>query len=401
MKKNCCIVFAVVFVLGLFMVTANAQALDEEALKSKIKEEIKEEMKHEGGLLAGIQEHIKFSGLIEVGAVWQDIDYKGAGPTEPEEKSDICLTTLELVAEAEVNEWVKVVAVLLYEDPTFEPETSVEMDVATVTIGNTEEYPLYFTAGKMYVPFGALLTHFPDDPLIDAPLTLVFGETSEKVLLVGVEHEGFSVSGYVFNGDVDEFGEDNSVESYGVDANFAMDEEDGLNLLIGASYISNITDSDGLSEALEDYVDELEDIPGVLGAGLKDYVAGAVGYVHVGFDGFFVDGEYMTALDEFDVTVMTATGKDTRKGDDQPAVWNIEAGMNLGESLEIVLKYAGSSEAEFLGFPETRYGICFNQELYKDVIASLGYLRDDYDEDKVDDQRDQRDLVFAQIAIEF
>ncbi len=388
MKKNSCILFAVVFVCGLLMVTANAQATEAEASK------------------------IHFSGLIEVGGVWQDIDYKGAGPTEPEDKSDICLTTLELTAEAEINEWVNVVATLLYEDPTFGEETSVDMDVATVTIGNTEEHPLYFTAGKMYVPFGALLTHFPDDPLIDAPVTLVFGETNEKVLLLGVEHEGFSVSGYVFNGDMDEYGEDNNIGSYGIDANFSMDDESGLELLVGASYISNILDSDSFQEVVPELLPEIQaEIATDLGVPLGDvdvginYLGGAAGYVHVGFAGFFVDGEYMTALDELEIAGTIASGPSagsfTEESDRQPAVWNIEAGMNLGESLEIVLKYAGSNEAEVLGLAEKRYGICFNQELYKDVIASLGYLQDDYDEDEDFDERDKRNLVFAQIAIEF
>ncbi len=379
MKKFNCIFFTAVFVLGLLMVTTNAQATEVEVPK------------------------IQLSGLIEVGAVWQDIDYDAAAPEE-EDHSDICLTTVELTAEAEINEWVNVAATLLYEDPTFGEETSVDIDVATVTIGNTEEYPLYCTAGKMYVPFGALLTHFPDDPLIDAPNTLMLGETLEKALLVGMEHGGFSVAAYAFNGDVDEFGEDNNVESYGVDVNFAMDEEeDGVDLLIGASYISNITEADYFSEALEHYVEELEAIAGVLGAGLKDYVAGVDGYVHVGLLGFFVDAEYMTALDDVDATVDTAAfGEVTLKGD-QPMVYNIEAGYNWdwGKNLEIVLNYAASDEADFLGIPETRYGVCLNQDIFENVVVSLGYLRDDYDEDEDVDGRDQRDLVFAQIAVAF
>ena len=85
MKKYGCVLFAAVFVLGLFMVTTNAQATEAEIPK------------------------IQLSGLIEVGGVWQDTDYKGAGLTEPEDESDLCLTTVELTAEAEVNEVVVVV----------------------------------------------------------------------------------------------------------------------------------------------------------------------------------------------------------------------------------------------------------------------------------------------------
>lgn len=379
MKKHGCIFFAAVFVLGLLMVTANAQATEAEAAK------------------------IQFSGLIEVGGVWQDIDYEGAAPEE-EDVTDLCLTTVELTAEAEINELVNVAATFLYEDPTFGEETHVEMDMATVTIGNTGEYPHYLIAGKMYVPFGALLTHFPDDPLIDAPVTLVFGQTLEKALLVGVKHEAFSVSAYAFNGDADEFGEDNNVESYGVDVNFSLEDEAGLDLLVGASYISNLTDSDGLTEALGELLEGLEASPLFDEAGLKEYVAGAAGYLHVDFDDFFVYAEYMTALDEISAKGTLAGAPVEFDTDEKPAVWNVEAGYNMenrGKNLEIVLKYAGSDEAEVLGLPEQRYGVCLNQDMFEDVIVSLGYLRDDYDEDKFVDGRDERDLVFAQIAIEF
>lgn len=384
MKKQVCIISTMIFVFGLLIVTANAQELNRDTLKAEIKKELKEEMRGEGGILSRIQEHIRIGGLIEVGAAWQDVEYQDGSSKD---ESDLCLTTVELGIEAEVNEWVNAGALLLYEDPTsFEgedDETSVDLDEAWVTIGNTEAYPLYFSAGKMYVPFGALLTHFPDDPLIDQPLTLVLGETSEKAALLGVEHQGFSVSGYLFDGDVDEVGEDNHIESYGFDANYSFDDEEGFDLLVGVSYLSNIADSDGLSEE----IDEVE-----------DYVGGFDAYLHVGYADFFVDVEYMTATDDFDPTEL-ATGD----GDGaEPAVWNVEVGYNWdwGRNLEIALKYAGSDESEHLGFPEDRYGICLNQEIFESVIVSLAYLNDDFEDDDIDG-RDDRDVVYSQIAIEF
>jgi hypothetical protein len=347
------------------MVTANARAMEVEVPK------------------------IQLSGLIEVGAVWQDISYRGIGPTV-EDDSDLCLTTVELTAEAEINEWVNVAATLLYEDPTFGEETHVEVDQAMVTIGNTEKYPLYVTAGKMYVPFGALLTSFPDDPLIDAPLTLLLGETLEKAVLVGMEHEGFTVSAYVFNGDLDECNEDNQIESYGFDANYSMEDEAGMDLLVGASYISNVADSDYTTDGLDDMYGITE---------VEEYYAGFAAYLHVGFGDFFVDGEYMTYLDEVKGDDYPAFGAPPGY-EAEPAVWNVEAGYNYdwGKNLQIVLNYAGSDEGELAGAPETRYGICFNQDIFEDVVVSLGYLNDEYEDV---DPRDDRDLVFAQIAIEF
>jgi len=183
---------------------------------------VTEEMESEGGLLDKIMERVSIGGLVEVGAAYKSAD-KTNGTDE--DSSDINLTTVELGVGVEVNDWINLEMAFLYEDP-FEndDEDNVNVDVGTVTFGSTEKYPVYLTAGKMYVPFGALLTHFPDDPLVDQPMTLLFGETSEKAVLVGLEHSGFAVCGYAFNGDLDESTEDNTIETFGFDANYTAPE---------------------------------------------------------------------------------------------------------------------------------------------------------------------------------
>jgi len=204
-------------------------------------------------------------------------------------------------------------------------------------------------------------------------------------VLVGFEQEGFGVYGYVFNGDVQEAGDDdNHVDNFGLDAHYAFDDGEGFDLLIGASYINSIAEADFVEEELE--ADELE-----------DYVDGFDAYLHVGYADFFFDAEYMTALDEFDADELEAG-----YGKAEPAVWNLEAGYNWdwGRNLEITLNYSGSDEAEALGFPEERYGLCLKQEIWAPVLVSVAYFHDEY-EDNDKDGRDERDVVFGQIAIEF
>lgn len=363
-------------------------APEDQGLPERVRRiEEKLEQKQEG-LLAKWADKITLGALMEVGAVYQDVDCKHGNCEADDDHSDISLTTVEIGLGVEVNEWVNLELVYLYEDPTFGEETSVDLDVGTVTIGNTEKFPFYLTAGKMYVPFGALLTHFPDDPLIDQPVTLTFAETSEKAVLVGFEHSGFAVSGYTFNGDMDEERSNNSIESFGFDANYTFSQEGLFEIMVGGSYISNLADSDGFEDALNGLgVNEI-----------RDYIDGAAGYLHMDYANFFFDAEYMTALDEFEPNELAEEGGDGA----EPSVWNIEVGYNWnwGKNLEIALKYAGSDEAEALGFPEDRYGINFNQELFEGVTASVGYLHDEY-EDADPDDRDERDTVYGQLAIEF
>jgi len=376
MKTHNLIVIGVTLSLALFPMSVNAQDLDKEALKAEIKEELKEELKGEA---AGVQGGIQFSGLIEFGGVWQNV--KDGTDVN---RSDLALTTVELTLEGEVNDWTNVEITLLYEDETFGDEAGVDLDAAVLSIAK-EGSPLSFSVGAMYVPFGALLTHFPDAPLIDAPLTLMLGEIREKAVLLGVEHQGFSLSGYLFNGDMDETGQENQVESYGLDANYSLGDEGVWDILIGASYISNIADSDGLEEALAPV------------GNIVEYIGGFDAYLHVGYGRFFFDAEYMTATDDFKPTELATGGQGA-----QPAVWNLEIGYNLswGRNLEIALKCAGSDESGALGFPKERYGIVFNQEIFEGAIVSLAYLNDDYEDDDIDG-RDDRDVVYGQIAIEF
>ncbi|MFV9691478.1 MAG: LbtU family siderophore porin [Desulfobacteria bacterium] len=376
MKKHNWMVFGVVLVLGLFVFAAGALALTPEETEA-IAADPKEEIKDEG---AGWAQRFTIGGLIEFGGVWQDVNMSSGSNTN---KSDLCLTTLELAVEAEVTEWINVEAILLYEDPTFGEETGLDVDEATITIGNTEKSGFYVTGGKMYVPFGALLTSFPDDPLVHAPLTALMGETNEKALLAGLGLGGFTLSAYCFNGDEDEAGKDNKVESYGFDANFQMEF---LDLLVGASYISNIADSDGLSI--------IADPDGSGNPMWKDYVAGYDVYGHMELGPFFIDAEYMAALDKFELF----EGEDAFEEGKKASVWNLEAGF--GEETQIVAKYAGSDKAANLGYPKTRYGLCLNQQIHEGVVASVAYLYDDYfNEDRYN--RKDSNLFCAQMAVEF
>ncbi|RPI50965.1 MAG: LbtU family siderophore porin, partial [Deltaproteobacteria bacterium] len=344
----------------------------------------------EESVLEHIEDTIHIHGLLEFGAAYQSTDMNVGGH---QHDSDLSMTTVEVGIGAQVNDWVSAETILIYEDPSgaidlydgVREETNFDVEEAIITIANADVTPAFLKAGKMFVPFGALLTHFPDDMGIDSPLTLLLGETNEKALLIGAEYAGITFSGYVFNGDVEEMGggEDNVIESYGFDASYAFENEtQGMDMLVGASYISNIADSDWIEEMLHHH-----------GAEIVDYAGAAAAYLHYGFQGLFFDAEYMAATDHVD-TITT--------DHDKPAVWNFEAGYNYNwwRNLEIALNYAGSDDCGFLGLPRDRYGINFNQEIFDNTILSVGYLYDEYEgNDGLD--RNTRDLLFSQLAVEF
>ncbi len=353
----------------------------------------------EEGWLKGLSQRVRVSGLVEFGGAYASTENEDGSN---DDASDLAMTTVELHVDATLNDWTSVQTVLLYEDPTFDTgETSLDVDAAVVTFSDPDRTPLSLSAGVMYLPFGALFEHFPDDPLIDAPLTLLLGEAREKALLLGYESGGISASAYLFNGDVKEEGKDDHIDDFGLDihwsdrvtlpgsalytrgAKYGHQAENCVDYVIGASYISNLADSDGITD--------------VIGEEIHDKVHGLDAYFHGEYCGIFLEAEYMTALEDFEEADLMSGGSGA-----QPSVWTLEAGFNYywGRNLEVTFKYAGSREAEGLGLPRNRYGLNFNQELFQGVTASLGYLRDEY-HDNDSQGRDRRDLFFTQMAVEF
>lgn len=323
-----------------------------------------------------------FGLLIEAGVVDRDQNANG------EDENDVSLTTVSLSIEAIVNRWVIGETNFLYEDPGFsDTDANLNVEEGFITIGNMDEFPFFAKVGKFYVPYGAVLTHFPNDPLMDVPVTLAFGEINEKALLAGFEKWGLSLSAYVFNGSVEKTADDaDAIDSFGIDANYTYESEPNeLTLQVGASYLSNLADTDGIS--------------GVVPGTLERLVDGWAAYLSSSWGKFFLDAEYMGALDEFRVAELA----DENGMEAEPSVWNIEFGLNHDwwRNLEVVFKIAGSDEAENLSIPETRFGVVLNQEIFDNTIWSAGYLNDDFEKDIFDNStEDQRSTLFTQIAIE-
>jgi len=333
--------------------------------------------------LKELLDRIEVNGLIEFGGGYKSNRRHDGGR---ESQSDLHLTTAEFGIALAIHDWIRAETVFLYEDPFDAEESGISLDAGFVTLGNTEKFPLYVSVGKLYVPFGILLSHLPDNPAVDQPMTLRLGETSAKAVVLGMEHSGLSLSGYVFNGNAQRVNR-NSGAAYGFDGHYQALPNSAIGLLLGASYISNIANANCLTETV---------CPDINLQGGN--VGGMAAYLHLGFHGSFFHGEYLTALDAFCTEVLSqANGRGA-----QPAAWNIEAGYNWKRkrNLEMVFKYAGSSESEALGFARKRFGFGFNQEISRNVTASFAYLRDKYHSGD-SSGRDRGYTVLGQIAVRF
>lgn len=317
---------------------------------------------------------VEFHGAVEVEVAGGE-DHTGA------DGSDIALATVELGFDfSAFDDWVTGTFVALHEDDDSDPWV---VDEANFTIGNTERYPVYLTAGRMYVPFGNFETN-----LVSDPLTLELGEAQEASVLVGFEHGGFYGSGYAFNGDMDNPGND-EIENVGWNLGFAG-EGNSLEYDVGVSWINNIADTDGFTGALED--------AGVTSVAEHVNGMGVHGIVRSGPFSFI--GEYVTATEDFR-TAELAWGA----GGAQPSAYNLEVGYDFvafgGRDSNVAFAVQGTDEAVALGLPEDKYLAAISTTLYENTSIALEYANaEDYSVADGGTGNDG-DSVTLQVAVEF
>jgi hypothetical protein len=347
-------------------------ALEAQGLPERVRR-IEEKMaEKQEGILEKWADKITLSGLIEAEASYEDYDYDDPA-IDDKDSSDIVLATVELGVDVDIIKHVKGHVLFLWEEDETEP---VDVDEGFITLDGEDVVPLYLNVGKLYVPFGNFESHFISDPL-----TLELGETRESALTVGCVNPWMDVSVSAFNGDIDETGEDNHIESYVAKASFSVPEKLVSNFGIagGVSYISNIADSDNLQDEI------------VPTDGIKDYVGGLNAFLSISFmDKLFIECEYLGALDEFEAGELSFDGGN----EFQPETWNFELAYAATDRLELAVKYEGGDDlGDFL--PEDQYGAAVTFALFEDTSLSFEYLHGEFEND------DERDLFTTQLAVEF
>ncbi len=318
-----------------------------------------------------MKERINIGGRIEVDASWSKADYDDPGRRD-EDSSDITLATVELGVDVDVSPHVGGHVLFLYEE---DGGSGVEVDEGFIILDGKDRVPFYLNAGKMYVPFGWYESHFISDPL-----TLELGETSESGVRVGYAGDGLDVSAVVFNGDVEEWGdEDDHVDGWAFSVSYEAPEgflgDIGFNA--GISYINNIGDSDGLGDQISGPV--------------EDYVGGVGMFLSLTLeDRFFVETEYVGALDEFGAGEL---GFDEGRAY-RPEAWNFEVAWQVLEPLKVGLRYGGSDDGgNFLA--ESQWGAVGRWEFLPGATVALEYLHSEFE------NHDEADTITGQLAVEF
>jgi hypothetical protein len=378
--------------LALFGIIFSFNAFAEEISVRDLAERIGilEEQAKDKASSTGWANRITFSGVIEFEAAYEEFDYEGPA-VKDEDTSDFSLSKAELGVDVAIASHVDGHVLLLYED-----DEDVTVDEAFILLDGKDDFPLYLKAGKLYVPFGRY-----ESNMISDPLTLELGETRETAVEVGFHHYGVYGSVFVFNGEMDIDEDDDRINNYGANIGYAM-ERDNFSFDIGAGWINNIYDSNGLTDSLDESYAEAESFG--FSASLAEEVPGLAAYAVVTVGPVTVIGEYVAMLEDTkanlaDITpgTLAAFGYgDTAKADAFEA-WNLEVGYKfevVGKPMLVGVGYQGVTNGEE-GYPESRYLGVVSVEIMDSTTVSLEYRHDEYE------TNDEGNAVTAMLAIEF
>ncbi|MGJ8671047.1 MAG: LbtU family siderophore porin [Oceanococcus sp.] len=218
--------------------------------------------------------------------------------------------------------------------------------------------------GRYYVPFGEYFSSFVTGPLIE------FAETRGKVLQLNYAPlENFELSPFVYQGRSLRMRDREQVLSWGAAFEWEVNEA----LTLGASYLSNLADSD--EELLADEDNEW-----------SRRVPALSTYVLMGAGAFEFSTEMVSATSSFPELEQNAN---------RPFAWNSELGVSLSDYLSVSLRYETSKEIE--DAPERRYGIAASLILPK-TFVTIEYLLADYASGFVEDEQDNELKASASIA---
>ena len=309
--------------------------------------------KKEAGLMKEIAPGIRLGGLFEIESIYS---------TNGGDAWSLDLATAEVNVDAIVSENITAGIVLLFE----EGDDFFAVDEATVALNELLASDLYIVGGLMTLPFGTYATHFIDDTLGQ-----VLGETSEVAVQLLYLKDMFSLSGTVFNSDVDKAGEDDVIEDFIVTGSITPVE----NLTLTASYISNILNSDELSDMLE--ADTVTDI--------ATGIAAAVAYVNGCIQ---IDAEYLFVVDEIKMADLDLD--DDGDADDSPWALNLEVAYCVPK-WELALKYETADEFEV----KSRYGIAASKFIAENTLITVQFLHSELD------AGGDEDSAGALLAVEF
>ena len=292
------------------------------------------------------------------------------GPAE----GDITLGANELDVAAALNDKVEGYMGIAYDasPPAWSGQrianSSFNLNMGFVNIGNLDESPFYFTAGQIYVPFGRY-----SSAMVSPSLPLLLSRTKARPFILGYKAQQSSgpfLTGYAFSGDT-------TMGNSGVGGVNLGHVFNGLYLggEVGVSYISSLDNSGGMQRT--------GSYPGTTFGGFGSLTNGnetvqqvpAVGiHASISMNSYNITAEWVSATKAFRAEDLSFNGAGA-----QPSALQLEAGMtfpSFGKPSSVAFSYQSTQQSLALNLAQQRFNGVYNISYWKDTVESIEYRHD-------------------------
>ncbi len=193
------------------------------------------------GALKELSDRVELSGNVDVIYSSTDDDANG-------DSNDVFVDQVYLGLAIDVSDNVSAYVSLQNENTAgdFNDLDTIGVYEASVTVGLSDNMSL--TAGKQHFNFinDAEYGNFIADTLVRQ-----MAECRDTGLALSLSNDAISGGVFALNGNMDEAGDDDEVNTYGVHASIGGDQED-LSWTLGAGYISNVADANNGGNPAQD-----------------------------------------------------------------------------------------------------------------------------------------------------
>lgn len=310
---------------------------------------------------------IALSGKAEPVAVFSN-------PYNGHSSNDLSLGSSEIDVAAALNHYVEAFFSIAYDDSPPDnggprvSNSSFDLNLGFVNIGDPDVTPIYFTAGQLYAPFGKY-----SSSMVSSPLALTLARTKTRPFILGYKSQGASglyAAGYGFMSDT----ASNDSNIGGVNLGYTFSKP-SLSGDIGAGFIGTIADSGGMQAT--------GSAPYTTFGGFGSITNGseAIGRVpaldihgNISFARYSLTAEWVSTTRAFTMQDLSFNAQGAR-----PQAGQLEAGVTFiawDKPASLAASYQWTKEALALNLPEQRMSAVFNISIWKDTVESLEYHHD-------------------------
>lgn len=287
--------------------------------------------------------------------------------------TDLSLGSTELDVAALLNHYVEAFVSFAFDDspPEFGgprvTNSSIDLNLGFVNIGDLDQTPIYFTAGQLYAPFGRY-----SSSMTSAPITQRLARTKTRPFILGYKSQTPAGPYAAIYGFTSETEGGHNIGGYNLGYTIRSGELSGD---IGFGMIGTIADSQGMQLT--------GSTPFTTFGGFGSPTNGneAIGRVpgldlHANFSysRYSLTAEWVGATHAFNPQDLSFNGAGA-----QPQAAQLEAGVTFiafNKPASLAFGYQWSKDTLALNLPEHRLSGVFNISIWKDTVESLEYRHD-------------------------